>query len=250
MSPPRLLIFDCDGVLVDSEPIAARVLAATLTEMGLPVTAAECVERFTGVSLDTVMRALEADLGRPLPDDFRQRLAARDRQAFAAELRAIEGVAEALAGWPGLRCVASSGTLEKMRFTLGATGLLFYFEPNLFSATEVARGKPAPDLFLLAASRMGVAPAACIVVEDAVPGILAARAAGMRALGFVGGSHCREGDANRLLAAGAERVFARMADLPTLLAPGGDLVPGRKGHTIIGQTVIGSAAGEGSGDGG
>jgi HAD superfamily hydrolase (TIGR01509 family) len=217
---PQLLIFDCDGVLVDSEPLAARALAETASEAGLPLNAADCIARFTGIALADVLRAIEADLGRPLPTDFRARLEARDRAAFAADLRAVDGVGEAIVRLPWRRCVASSGTHEKMRFTLGLTGLLPLFEPHLFSAIEVARGKPAPDLFLLAASRMGVRPDACLVIEDAVPGILAARAAGMRAFGFAGGSHRRPGERKRLLAAGAQAVFSAMSELPGLLGVG------------------------------
>jgi HAD superfamily hydrolase (TIGR01509 family) len=114
---------------------------------------------------------------------------------------------------PYRRCVASSGTPEKMRFTLGHTGLLPFFAPNLFSASMVARGKPAPDLFLYAARAMKAAPAACVVVEDATAGIAAARAAGMRVLGFTGGSHCRDGYRTMLEVAGASIVFNQMADL-------------------------------------
>jgi len=216
-----LLIFDCDGVLVDSEPIAARVLAEAASEAGLPLSAADCIRRFTGISLAAVIRAIEHDLGRPLPAGFRDTLQARDRAAFASDLRAVAGAADAIARLPWRRCVASSGTHEKMRFTLGLTGLLSLFDPHLFSATEVAHGKPAPDLFLLAAARMGALPAACLVIEDAEPGIAAARAAGMRVFGFAGGSHRRPGDGERLLEAGAERVFVAMSELPGMLGSGG-----------------------------
>lgn len=215
--PPELLIFDCDGVLVDTEPIAARSLAAAAQEEGLALSADDCLARFTGLSLDCVLAALAADLGRPLSADFRSRLEAGDRAAFAAELRAVPDVAAVIARLPFRRCVASSGTPEKIRYTLGLTGLLPLFEPHLFSAREVAAGKPAPDLFLHAAARMGVDPARCLVIEDAEPGVRAARAAGMRVFGFVGGSHRRDDVAARLAAAGAERVFFRMDELPSLL---------------------------------
>jgi HAD superfamily hydrolase (TIGR01509 family) len=216
--PLELLIFDCDGVLVDSEPIAARSLAAAAREEGLALSADDCLARFTGLSLDCVLAALAADLGRPLAADFRTRLEARDRAAFAAELRAVPDVAAVIARLPFRRCVASSGSPEKIRYTLGLTGLLPLFEPHLFSAREVAAGKPAPDLFLHAAARMGVDPARCLVIEDAEPGVRAARAAGMRVFGFAGGSHRRDDAAARLAAAGAERVFFRMEDLPRLLS--------------------------------
>ncbi len=221
MRPLDLLIFDCDGVLVDSEPIAARVLAEAASELGLALSPEECIARFTGISLAAVMRALEKSLGRRLPEGFAEALAARDRVAFRRDLRAVDGVRETVLRLPWRRCVASSGTHEKMRFTLGLTGLLAMFEPHLFSATEVAHGKPAPDLFLHAAARMGATPATCLVIEDAEPGIAAARAAGMRVFGFVGGAHRRAGEADRLLAAGAECVFWDMAELPALLGIGG-----------------------------
>jgi HAD superfamily hydrolase (TIGR01509 family) len=217
VTPLDLLIFDCDGVLVDTEPIAARVLAEAASELGLALSPEDCIARFTGISLGAVMRALETDLGRPLPASFAEDIAARDRAAFRRDLRAVAGVREAILRLPWRRCVASSGTHEKMRFTLGLAGLLAMFEPHLFSATEVAHGKPAPDLFRHAAARMGTTPATCLVIEDAEPGIAAARAAGMRVFGFVGGTHRRAGEADRLFAAGAERVFGAMAELPALL---------------------------------
>jgi HAD superfamily hydrolase (TIGR01509 family) len=214
---PGLVIFDCDGVLVDSEPIAARVLADTLSEIGEPTTAAECIGRFTGISLSAVLRRIEIQRRRPLPPDFAERLRSRDAQAFRAHLTAIEGVDDVVRRLPVAKCVASSGSLEKMRLTLSITGLLHLFEPHLFSAAMVASGKPAPDLFLLAAARMGFLPAACTVVEDSTAGIAAARAAGMRVLGFAGGGHAGSGYAAMLQAAGADAVFHRMEALPSLL---------------------------------
>lgn len=216
----RLLIFDCDGVLVDSEPIAARVMAACAQELGLPISAEDCIERFTGISMPSVLQALADDLGRPLPDDFVSRVRTRDFEAFARELRPIEGATGLLAAIGVPVCVASSGAVAKIRFTLGLTGLLPWFEPHLFSAEMVARGKPAPDLFLLAAERMGVPASACAVVEDSVAGIRAARAAGMRAIGFTGGGHCRPGHDQRLRAAGAHAVCADMDGLAALLGLG------------------------------
>jgi HAD superfamily hydrolase (TIGR01509 family) len=214
----RLVIFDSDGVLVDSEPIAARVLAQALTELGCPHTAQQCIERYTGISMAAVLAKIEAGWGRPLPAGFREILRERDVAAFRAQLRPVAGVPEMLRGLRLPKCVASSGAPQKMRVTLGVTGLLPFFEPNLFSAEMVARGKPAPDLFLLAAQRMGAAPEACAVVEDSVAGIQAARAAGMQALGFAGGGHAGPGYAEGLRTAGAHLVFDRMADLPAILA--------------------------------
>ena len=212
-----LLIFDCDGVLVDSEPIASRVLAQVVSEQCFPLTAQQAIERFTGLSLATVLSSIEAQWGRSLPPDFREQLRERDYAAFRAELKPIEGTAAVLERLTVARCVASSGVLEKIRLTLGTTGLLHYFEPHLFSAQMVARGKPAPDLFLFAAERMGVAPQDCVVVEDSVAGIQAARAANMVPVGFAGGGHAGPGYAQMLREAGAAVVIERMADLPQLL---------------------------------
>ncbi|MCM8595353.1 HAD family phosphatase [Accumulibacter sp.] len=212
-SAPLLLIFDCDGVLVDSEPIASRTLAAMLTETGFPLTAEEAIERYTGISLRAVLALIESEWGRPLPPDFAARLRERDRAAFDAELQAMPGVIELLGSlsWPV--CVASSGTPDKIRANLAVTGLLPFFEPHLFSAEMVERGKPAPDLFLYAAREMGVSPERCVVVEDSVAGVRAARAAAMEVFGFCGGGHVRPGFAGTLLTAGATRVFTRMGEL-------------------------------------
>lgn len=209
----ELAIFDCDGVLVDSEPIAARVMAEALSELGYPMTTDDCIARFTGISMASVIAAIEADWGRRLPEGFVDAVRARDFEAFARDLRAIDGIEAALARLDCRRCVASSGSVAKMRFTLSTTGLLARFEPHLFSAESVARGKPAPDLFLYAAERMGAAPAACVVVEDSVAGVRAGKAAGMRVVGFVGGGHADAGTAAALADAGADVVFAHMDEV-------------------------------------
>lgn len=219
-----LLIFDCDGVLVDSELIGARELAAMLTEIGYPLTAREVMDRFTGIRMPNILAEVEAAIGRPLPSDFEQQIRARDFAAFEAELKPVPGVADTLrelaaAGQP--RCVASSGAPEKIHFNLGLTGLIEFFAPHLFSAHQVARGKPAPDLFLFAAAQMGFAPRDCIVIEDSVAGVTGAAAAGMTVWGFCGGSHCAAGDGERLRAAGASVIFDRMAELPRMLDGGG-----------------------------
>lgn len=214
----ELVIFDCDGVLVDSEPLAAEVLARELNAIGYAITAEDCIERFTGISMPATVAAIEADWGRPLPEGFEAWVRAADFAAFARELTPIAGVADAVGRLACRVCVASSGAPEKMCFSLQRTGLLPLFAPHLFSAGMVAHGKPAPDLFLYAARAMGADPGACVVVEDAVPGVLAAVAAGMRALGFIGGGHCRPATAAALTAAGAQAVFAEMQALPGLVA--------------------------------
>lgn len=218
--PIGLVIFDSDGVLVDSEPIASRVLAEALTEIGYATSAADAVARYTGISLTSLLAKIEAEWNRPLPADFATSLVQRDFAAFRTELKRIEGVIETLDELDRrgiLKCVASSGTPAKLEVTLGVSGLARYFEPHIFSAQMVAHGKPAPDLFLLAASRMGVPPQNCVVIEDSVAGITAARRAGTRPFGFIGGSHALPGLEAKLGEAGAERVFARMTDLPGLL---------------------------------
>jgi len=214
---PQLVIFDSDGVLVDSEPIASRILAEALTELGFPLTPEQAIERYTGIAMSAVLARIEAEWGRPLPDDFRATLRERDFSAFRAQLQPVPGVREMLEQLRHARCVASSGTPEKLRVTLGVTGLLPCFEPHIFSAEMVSRGKPAPDLFLFAARQMGFRPENCTVVEDSVAGIRAACAAGMRAVGFAGGGHAGPGYAEMLRHAGAESVFARMTELAAFL---------------------------------
>lgn len=215
-----LIIFDCDGVLVDSEPLANQVLAEYLSELGLPHTAAECQARYVGRSIPSIMVDIETESGLALPADFHAELWRRDRVAFAGRLQAINGVAaqlDALATAGRPRCVASSSAPERIRNSLTVTGLIGYFDAHLFSALEVEHGKPAPDLFLHAAGRMGFQPAACVVIEDSVAGITAGRRAGMRVLGFTGGGHCDAGHGARLADAGADAVFGDMAALAELL---------------------------------
>lgn len=216
-APPGLVVFDCDGVLVDSEVIAARVLSRELVAIGFMLTPEDCLARYTGISLPSVVARIEDEWGHKVPADFLDRLRRGDGQAFREELRAIPHVHEVVAGIAMPRCVASSSRLAKIRLTLSLAGLLKLFDPHLFSAEMVAHGKPAPDLFLFAAAQMGVEPAYCLAVEDSQAGVRAGLAAGMRVLGFVGGAHCRPGHGATLQAAGAERIFADMRDLPDLL---------------------------------
>jgi beta-phosphoglucomutase-like phosphatase (HAD superfamily) len=184
-----LVVFDCDGVLVDSERLAVRVESQLLGELGWPLSEDEVLDRFVGRSDAHMIAAIEAQLGRPVPD-FTEQYLARLHAAFDQELTAVDGVVAALEviDRAALRtCVASSGTHEKMARTLGLTGLWDRFDGSIFSATEVEHGKPAPDLFLFAAASMGVRPDACVVVEDSRAGVAAARAAGMSVVGFAGG---------------------------------------------------------------
>lgn len=201
-----LLICDCDGVLIDSEVIACEVDAEMFTEAGFPLTVAEVRRRFVGMSQAGMRATLEREAGRALPADFDDRLSTRLAAAFEQELAALPDVRRGVLALGMPRCVASSSSPERLRRTLTLTGLHDLFAPHIFSASQVERGKPAPDLFLFAAARMGAAPGRCLVVEDSVPGVTAARAAGMTAIGFTGGAHCDAGTPQRLRDAGAHHV--------------------------------------------
>ncbi len=211
-----LVIFDCDGVLVDSEPLANTCFARALQGEGLDWTVEETMRRLMGRSMKSCVEIVEGQLGRALPADFVDRLQADTLQAFRdAPLKTVPGVVEAIDAIEAAgiaTCVASSGGLDKMQVTLGVTGLWARFEGRIFSSTQVPRGKPFPDLFLHAAIQMNEQPFDCTVVEDSLPGVQAARAAGMRALAYVGATHS---DAAALQAAGG-RTFDSMSSLPML----------------------------------
>jgi HAD superfamily hydrolase (TIGR01509 family) len=208
-----LVIFDCDGVVVDSERIVHRVFSAFVRSLGADLSDQDIHERFLGLRLGECLAVVEALTGRPVADGALERyLAERDR-VLREQVQPVEGIRAVLEGLTIPYCIASSGGYDKMQITLGATALLPLFEARLFSATEVPRGKPAPDVFLLAATRMGASPARTAVIEDSVNGVLAGRAAGMTVFGFVGLT-----PAARLVEAGAARTFADMRELPALLA--------------------------------
>ena len=217
-SPYDLVIFDCDGVLVDSEALACVVHADVLTQHGYAITAAQVHERFLGRSAREARFEVESELGFALPDAYTVQLKATIDRVFGEQLTPIPHIADTLTKLSQRICVASSGTPTRIRSSLGTTGLIDRFAPHLFSALQVERGKPAPDLFLFAASQMNTPPAQCVVVEDSVPGVIGASAAGMTVIGFTGGSHCRPGDAERLRAAGAVTVIDDMRALPDLIA--------------------------------
>jgi HAD superfamily hydrolase (TIGR01509 family) len=210
-----LIIFDCDGVLVDSERLSLRVDALFLDRLGWPMAESEIIERFVGRS-DADMRAdIEEHLGRPIPADVDREFDRLYREMFEAELRPVDGIAEALdaiAGFGTRICVASSGGHDKIRRSLELTGLSPYFGDRIFSSADVARGKPAPDLFLHAAEQMGAAPARSAVVEDSAFGVDAAIASGMQAFAYAGGVT----PADRLTRPGVI-VFEDMRHLPGLL---------------------------------
>ena len=203
-----LVIFDCDGVLVDSEPLANRELAAMLTELGLPTTTEESMATFMGRAWDTITPLIEARLNQPLPHDFVDTYYERVFAAFDRELRPVAGIEaaiDAIEACGHATCVASSGPHKRIRKTLGLTGLLPRFpEERIFSAHDVGKGKPAPDLFLNAQRTLGHAPEDCVVVEDAPSGVQAARAANIKVLGYK---------------TPADVTFTDMAELPALIGP-------------------------------
>jgi HAD superfamily hydrolase (TIGR01509 family) len=214
-----LVIFDCDGVLVDSEPLANASFSASLKTVGLDWSVEETMRRLMGRSLKACGEIVEAELGRKLPADFFEKMQARTYQSFRdAPLKPVAGVKEAVAAVQAAgsaTCVASSGSVDKMKFTLGLTGLWDLFDGRVFSSGQVPRGKPFPDLFLHAAIAMNVQPFDCVVVEDSLPGVQAARAAGMRVLAYVGAPYA-ERDA---MAAAGALLFKDMKQLPELVRP-------------------------------
>ena len=213
-----IIIFDCDGVLVDSEPISIRILVEELACIGYVIDEATAYERFLGRSLAAVQAMLREELGFDLPAGRLAAMRARLFESYRRELKAISGAIEALDKLTIPYCVASSSLPERIRLSLEVTGLLPRFAPHIFSATMVAHGKPAPDLFLYAAREMGVQPGACAVVEDSAPGITAARNAGMRVFAFCGGSHADQpGFVQKLAALKPDRMFSDMRQLPQLL---------------------------------
>jgi HAD superfamily hydrolase (TIGR01509 family) len=212
----QLVIFDCDGVLVDSDRISVRIDVGVFAQLGWPISEAELIERFVGRSDEFMVGEIEAQLGRRLAEDWEDEFEHLYREAFEAELTPVDGIVEALDRIRTPTCVASSGSHDKMRHTLGLTGLYPRFEGRIFSVSEVTEGKPAPDLFLHAAERMGAEPGGSAVVEDSRFGVEAARAAGMRAFGYAGGLT----PAERLEGPGTV-VFDDMRDLPRLLGEPG-----------------------------
>jgi HAD superfamily hydrolase (TIGR01509 family) len=207
----ELVIFDCDGVLVDSDRISLRIQAEWISGLGLEMSYEDCVRDFLGLGMSATLRILAERLGRPVPEGWETELDGAVRDGFRRELTPVPGIVEALQEIELPACVASIGSHEKMRLTLGLTGLWDRFAGRIFSADEVKRGKPAPDLFLHAASRMSIPPERCIVVEDSSFGIAAAKTAGMSALGFTAATPAARLD-------GADAVFTAMEDLPGLIS--------------------------------
>ncbi|KAA0121796.1 HAD family hydrolase [Methylobacterium sp. P1-11] len=214
-----LVIFDCDGVLVDSEPLSLACLTAGLNRIGVEIDFATVRTRFTGTAMPSIMAHIARDYGVTAPSGFVEAVKAETLALFDTELRAMRGVAEAVAAIGLPVCVASSSDPVRLRHSLTLTGLLPLFGDHVFSSTQVTRGKPFPDLFLFAAARMGVAPSACLVIEDSIPGVRAARSAGMRVAGFTGGGHWGHDPAGAgLVEAGASRIFSDFSDLAAVIA--------------------------------
>jgi HAD superfamily hydrolase (TIGR01509 family) len=212
-----VVIFDCNGVLVDSETLATQVLSEQFIRAGFALTPDIVARYFTGRRPADIFEEVEIASGRRLPEDFGLRVREAIFARFRDELRPTAHVAQALSWIRGPKCVASSSSLIRMRVTLETADLIRFFEPYLFSASQVKRGKPAPDLFLHAAARMSVDPKACIVVEDSPVGVSAAVAAGMRAIGFAGGSHAGSGLGDHLRSLGASAVISDMRALKTTI---------------------------------
>lgn len=214
-----LVIFDCDGVLVDSEIIAARVEADLLTAAGFEISAEELAETYSGLNFKEIMLRIEQSAGIPLQASMLDEAERLVDQRLARDVQAIEGVRDAVVA-VSPRCICSNSTQARLEITLTKTGLKPLFAPNIFSAedTPSKKEKPAPDVFLYAAEKMKARPEHTFVVEDSIHGVKGAKAAGMRVIGFTGGAHSYPGHADVLTEAGAETVIRRWADLKSVLA--------------------------------
>lgn len=209
-----LLIYDCDGTLIDSEGIACSVCADALTGIGVPYTTALFAARYAGMPARETWEKITRQYGVTLPEGFNARINAEIHRRLDEGVLPVAGARAAIEALEGPRCVASSTGIVQLRKNLTTAGLIDLFGDAVFSASQVKRGKPAPDVFLYAASQMGADPADTLVVEDTVAGVTAARRAGMRVLGFIGANHAGEGMEQRLTEAGALRVLHHMRELP------------------------------------
>jgi len=215
--PPDFVIFDCDGVLMDSEVISNRIFMESFAELGIVFTVEEMLAFGVGKNAVTLAAAIEREFGVTLPAGFIEGLRARIIDAFTTELRPIDGVPELLAALKVKRCVASNSHIRRVQHALTTTGLMPHLEPHIYTPAMVARGKPAPDLFLYAAKQHGVPPERCLVIEDSLSGVTAANAAGIPVNGFVGASHCRSGHDDAMPEAGCVQVFGRMDEVARFL---------------------------------
>jgi len=219
MTQPELVIFDCDGVLVDSEIIAARVEAELISRAGFEISAEELAETYAGLTFKDILLKVEERSNMPFQASLIDQAEAIVDRRLAAEVRAIEGAHEAVASVTTPRCICSNSRTERLDAMLTRTGLKRYFDGLVFSSLETPtrKPKPAPDVFLFAAEKMHANPSKTFVVEDSVHGIHAAKAAGMRVIGFTGAAHSYPGHADALTDAGAETVIRRWADFKATL---------------------------------
>jgi HAD superfamily hydrolase (TIGR01509 family) len=211
-----LVIFDCDGVLLDSEIIACRADAEAYTRLGHKITTQEVSTRFSGMPDEAVDAALASEIGRPLPPDFRSGIKKTVIEKYKTELQAVDGARALLSSLKTAKCIASSASPAKLALGLIETEMFELVYPNIFSTKLVENGKPHPDIFLYAALKMDTLPSRCIVIEDSVAGVTAAKSAGMTCVGFTGGSHCVEGHSSRLYGAGADTVVDRLDAVKSL----------------------------------
>lgn len=224
MSGFDLILFDCDGVLVDSEIIAAQVESRLLTEAGYPISVEEMGERFAGMTWKNILLQVEKDADIPLSASLLDKSEKLLDHRLERDVKIIEGVKFALARLNTQRCICSNSSSARLNMMLTKVGLKPYFEPHIYSAKDLGadRVKPKPDIFLHGAEQFGVSPSRCLVIEDSTHGVHAARAAGMRVVGFTGASHTYPSHADRLTDAGAETVISRMMDLPAVVAALGE----------------------------
>jgi len=212
-----MIIFDCNGVLVDSEPLATAIVSQEFMRAGFALTPDVVARYFTGRRPADMFAEVEAISGRKLPADFSATVMTATLRRFRAELRATQHMSYALSWLRGPKCVASSSSIDRIRVSLESTDLIRFFEPHLFSAGEVRIGKPAPDLFLHVAGKMGVQPSDCIVVEDSPVGVTAGATAGMTVIGFIGGSHAGSQLGSHLRSAGARAIISDMRALKSTI---------------------------------
>ncbi len=224
MSGFDLIIFDCDGVLVDSEIIAAQVESRLLTEAGYPISVEEMGERFAGMTWKNILLAVEKEADIPLSASLLDKSEKLLDARLERDVKIIEGVKFALARLTTQRCICSNSSSARLDMMLTKVGLKPYFAPHIYSAKDLGpdRVKPKPDIFLHGAQQFGVDPSRCLVIEDSTHGIHGAKAAGMRVVGFTGASHTYPSHADRLTDAGAETVISRMQDLPAVVAALGE----------------------------
>lgn len=216
---PQLIIFDCDGVLVDSEILAAEVESKLLTESGYPIEAEAIAERFAGLTWTDILIQVEKESGVPISASLIEESARQMDHKLRHELNVIEGIEQVAAALKYPKCIASNSTSASLKMMLEQSTLYDLFAPNIFSAREVGtrKSKPAPDVYIYAAKHFNVDPARCIVIEDSAHGVHAAVTAGMRVIGFTDGAHTYPGHADKLTDAGAETVISRHRDLPAVI---------------------------------